>query len=637
MCCWRTARPLVCCGTICSGTIPPAAPWGDGIAITGYTSAAATVTVPAAINGQTVLAIAPGAFAGNTNAFVVDLPDTVREIGHHAFAGSRLDTIHLGNGLETVGDNAFSDCAELRTVTFDSTGVTLGKSVFADCVALRTITLPEELTLLPESSFYGCTNLYTVTLPAALTEIGSGAFSRCGRLVGINLGSNVRQIAPDAFLGCGRLAAFTVTAGNMYLKDVDGVLFSANGKQLLAYPAGRTGSSYTLPAQVTAIAESAFAHSRLTSVTANAELQTIGDSAFLQCHELTAVDLSACTGLTSVGMEAFYGSTALTTIELPGSLLSIGEKAFAGCTALTMADVPAGAFVHDNAFDANGKLTIVGYAGSSAQEYAFGHDIRFLDKMHDIPVTGVTMDETEVYVKLNATYIPVVNLLPANTTETELAWTTTDPSILLVGQDGVVQAVYPGTAELVVWAKNGSSAVCTVHVVLGDAVTMPYQRILMDPGAKLPLSDLCEGNLKWTASSSGLTVAGGELTAVSAGQYTLTVAGKYNQAECTVYVRHQPDFRLPAALRCVEDNAFVGSMAQYAELPDSVQQIGSRAFVGCNDLKEILLSGSKCAYGSDVFEGCGLLTILCPADSAAEAYAVSQGIDCYAYQLYVRK
>ena len=53
------------------------------------------------------------------------------------------------------------------------------------------------------------------------------------------------------------------------------------------------------------------------------------------------LDLSQTTGLTSIGYEAFYGCSGLTSVEIPSSVTSIGNSAFYGCSGLTSVDIPS--------------------------------------------------------------------------------------------------------------------------------------------------------------------------------------------------------------------------------------------------------------------------------------------------------
>lgn len=65
----------------------------------------------------------------------------------------------------------------------------------------------------------------------------------------------------------------------------------------------------------------------------NTLVNTLGDNAFYSCTSLTSITLPE--GLTSIGKYAFY-SCALTSITLPEGLTSIEYGAFGGCTSLSL-------------------------------------------------------------------------------------------------------------------------------------------------------------------------------------------------------------------------------------------------------------------------------------------------------------
>src|SRR5207249_2004931 len=120
--------------------------------------------------------------------------------------------------------------------------------------------------------------------------------------------------------------------------SVDGVLFNHSQTTLVEFPGGKVGS-YMIPNSVTSIADSAFSHCGLTSVTIPDSVTSVGDFAF-SGSSLTNITLGS--GVTSIGVSAFseihhfghYGCP-LINVTIPNSVTSIGNYAFAGCGSLT--------------------------------------------------------------------------------------------------------------------------------------------------------------------------------------------------------------------------------------------------------------------------------------------------------------
>jgi hypothetical protein len=83
------------------------------------------------------------------------------------------------------------------------------------------------------------------------------------------------------------------------------------------------GEKYT----VTSIGWDAFWEcTDLTSVTIPNSVTTIGDAAFFDCTGLTSVTIP--NSVTTIGDEAFYYCDGLTSVTIPNSVTTIGKKAF---------------------------------------------------------------------------------------------------------------------------------------------------------------------------------------------------------------------------------------------------------------------------------------------------------------------
>jgi hypothetical protein len=75
------------------------------------------------------------------------------------------------------------------------------------------------------------------------------------------------------------------------------------------------------------------------------QVTSIGINAFYGCTGLTSVTIPS--SVTSIGDNAFYGCTGLTSVTIPSSVTNIGTTSFARCSGLSSITVDANNFAHD--------------------------------------------------------------------------------------------------------------------------------------------------------------------------------------------------------------------------------------------------------------------------------------------------
>ena len=124
-----------------------------------------------------------------------------------------ITSIHLLDGILTIGDNAFAGCTSLTSIELPETVARMGANVFKDCTALTSVTLPKDLQELSNYTFSNCSALEKVVMYEGLTGIGDYAFRNCTSLKKVEVPSTVLSIGSSAFRGCTALTRVTLHEG----------------------------------------------------------------------------------------------------------------------------------------------------------------------------------------------------------------------------------------------------------------------------------------------------------------------------------------------------------------------------------------------------------------------------------------
>lgn len=142
---------------------------------------------------------------------------------------------------EQSGTSRQEEPKKEQTLLYESMGS--GTCAVAGIGACR-----ESFVIIPETSPSG----------ERVVRIAARAFYGCDRITAVQIPASVREIGAMAFANCKNLVFLSVSQENAYYTDVGGVLYTADCRTLIAYPAMRAVNPAVIPVSVTSIAEMAF-------------------------------------------------------------------------------------------------------------------------------------------------------------------------------------------------------------------------------------------------------------------------------------------------------------------------------------------------------------------------------------------
>lgn len=188
-----------------------------------------------------------------------------------------------------------------------------------------------------------------------------------------------------------------------------------------------------------------------------------------------------------------------------------------------------------------GKATVTATAGgqSASCEVTVSQDV--------IPVASVGLDRTSVTLEEKQRTQLIATVSPGDATDKTVTWSTSDPSVATVDQEGWVTAVKEGSATIT--AKAGAqSAKCSVtvqnKVIHVTSVSINKSSLQLTKGqsetltATVSPSDATDKTVTW--SSSDATIASvtkdGKVTGLKGGSVTVTAKAGEKSAECSVTV-----------------------------------------------------------------------------------------------------
>ena len=478
---------------------------------------------------------------------------------------SKIKKVVIGEGVESISDNAFHYYENLRSVSLPSTLTSIGEAAFWACSSLQSITLPNNLTNIGLNAFRACHSLTQVLIPASVTNIDGSAFECCTGLTDVVFEGNSLEFGSGAtFYDCtslknvffnGTRADWTASRGSsgsvlpaaaqIYYKNdlissgTCGDNSSGNNTQWKLTKAGTliitVGTGYTEGG----IADFAYGKapwyqdiydSGIRCLIIGSGIKTIGSYAFADCTDLAEIIVPD--GVISIGNGAFLQNSGAKRVVLPPSTVYIGHGALRDCSALTSVSLPD---------SMSNRLFLDMFEGCTNL------------KSVDIP-DGIT----DIY-------------------EGDLA---SCPNWTDIYYDN--------------WGRVWNRVVSNVRDSIPDRMNVHFKDNIYDSGS-------CGENVTWTLTADGtLTISGtGAMT-----DYTYDSRSPWYS--CRTYIKRVV---MQQGVTSIGDHAFWDcSGLTSVTIPDDVTSIGGDAFSGCAALTSVTIPGSVTNVGQYAFDNCSSLT-----------------------------
>ena len=150
--------------------------------------------IESVVIGSGITSVGENAFQFCANLKSVSLPSGLLAIEPGAFYGcEKLASIDIPNTVTRIGYSAFCYCHALKTVTVPGSVSDFDHDVFCSCYGLETVVILDGVVSIGDSAFQTCPSLKTVTLPVSVTSIGYYTFDGCPNLTDVYYGGTSAQ------------------------------------------------------------------------------------------------------------------------------------------------------------------------------------------------------------------------------------------------------------------------------------------------------------------------------------------------------------------------------------------------------------------------------------------------------------
>ncbi len=609
---------------------------------------------------DSVTSIGEHAFEGCTNLESITLPSNLTYIGYYAFAyctnltsisvpenvtnivGSFLcgctgitsisvsegNTVYHSSGnciIQTESGTLISGCKN-STIPVDGSVTNIGYNAFNSCIGLKNITIPDSVTNIDDNAFYNCIELKNLALGNSVKRIGANAFYNCYNLSDIVLPDSVISIGNGAFYGCSSITSVIIpdtvlSIGRHIFSDSTDIYIRADSPA-----ANDLEQQFISPSnpdyRIMFVSEESSKSIRLTDYLGtdiNINIPTYIDGIIVSCignyvfdNRSDIISVNIPDSIKCIGDCAFDSCTELKNIIIPNGVITIGDYAFRGCSGLTEITIPDGiTFIPYAAFfNCTGlENVILGDHITQISDYAFYGCLGLTEVIIPDSVTSIGR-----YAFPNSTNIVINALSPAavglngfispenQNYKIKIAISGSNKSLEIVKYLGLEnEVIIPDNIEEIRITTIGSSAFSGCSGM--SRLTIPDSLTSIGSSAFYNCTGLTDLIIPGCVLSIGNNAFFGITNVIYSGNATGSPWG----------ARVVNGFSEGALIFSNSDKKILCACSENATevyIPESVTNIGGKAFYGCSEITSIVIPQNVSSIGEDAFYGCtGLKTV----------------------------
>lgn len=177
--------------------------------------------------------------------------------------GDKTPSSELSQSQASNVSSGYSDVGRLFTSgDFECEIVADGVKITSYSGDKNNVVIPDTIDGRPvvEIKGFGTVETETVVFPETLKRIGESCFYRC-QIERLHIPASVEYIGGSLTFKVPNLKEYTVDPGNKYYTAVDGVIYTKDMKELVAYPEGAERTEFSIPKGVEIISVSSFGES----------------------------------------------------------------------------------------------------------------------------------------------------------------------------------------------------------------------------------------------------------------------------------------------------------------------------------------------------------------------------------------